>query len=71
MNDNLRDALKSLVIEAWSEVQDQENVLPMREWGVTLIDSLVGVFGQDSVKTIINDVYEETNEEDTIIDDDF
>jgi len=43
----------------------------MREWGVTLINSLVGVFGQDSVKTIINDVYEETNEEDTIIDDDF
>lgn len=73
MHNKLQEAVKNLINEGWSELQDAENVLPMREWGASLLESMVILFGEGTVIQTLNELYKETfpNEKDSDDSDDF
>ena len=60
MHSRLSETIKALVSEGWSELQDQENVLPMRQWGIELLSMMNQMFGEETIVGIIDELYKET-----------
>lgn len=60
MHSKLNATVKSLVSEAWSELQDGGNVLPMREWGAELLSLLIALYGEAEILNMIDTMYAET-----------
>lgn len=60
MHAKLKEAVTSLISEGWSELQDQGNPLPMRQWGSSLLSCLTSIYGETSIIAILEELYEET-----------
>lgn len=65
MHNKLTETFRSLVAEGWSEIQDQQNVLPMRQFGMDTLTLLVSMFGAEHVVSVIDDLYKENFSEET------
>lgn len=71
MHSKLHETVILLASEGWSELQDNENALPMRQWGVDLLTLLTKLYGENTIINILDNLYAETypNEESVDSDD--